>query len=88
MADYDWTVKQGQTETLTITYEADLTGYEVRAQGRETFESTATPRDTMRPVTPARVSARPLFSPNQAMTVQSMDIETARLRMATRPSSR
>lgn len=42
MADYDWTVKQGQTETLTITYEADLTGYEVRAQGRETFESTAT----------------------------------------------
>lgn len=42
MADYDWTVKQGQTETLTITYEANLTGYEVRAQGRETFESTAT----------------------------------------------
>jgi len=42
MADYDWTIKQGQTETLTITYEANLTGYEVRAQGRETFESTAT----------------------------------------------
>jgi len=42
MAEYDWTIKQGQTETLTVTYEADLTGYEVRAQGRETFESTAT----------------------------------------------
>lgn len=42
MADYDWTIKQGQTETLTLTYEADLTGYQVRAQGRETFESTAT----------------------------------------------
>jgi len=42
MAEYDWTIKQGQTETLTLTYEADLTGYQVRAQGRETFESTAT----------------------------------------------
>jgi hypothetical protein len=42
MAEYDWIIKQGQTETLTITYEADLTGYQVRAQGRKTFESTAT----------------------------------------------
>lgn len=42
MAEYDWTIKQGETEVLTITYEADLTGYEARAQGRETFEATAT----------------------------------------------
>jgi hypothetical protein len=30
-AEYDWTIKQGETETLTVTYEADLTGYEARA---------------------------------------------------------
>jgi hypothetical protein len=42
MADYDWTIKQGATETLTLTYEADLTGYQARVQGRETYESTAT----------------------------------------------
>jgi hypothetical protein len=41
-AEYDWTIKQGETETLTVTYKADLTGYEARAQGRETFEATAT----------------------------------------------
>lgn len=40
--NYDWTIKQGATETLTVTYAADLTGYQVRAQGRETYESTAT----------------------------------------------
>lgn len=42
MAEYDWTIKQGATETLTVTYEADLTGYQARVQGRETYESTAT----------------------------------------------
>lgn len=42
MAEYDWTIKQGATETLTVTYEADLTGYEVRVHGRETYESTTT----------------------------------------------
>jgi hypothetical protein len=41
-AFYDWDIKQGATETLTITYEADLTGYHVRLHGRETFESTTT----------------------------------------------
>ena len=40
--NYDWTIKQGATETLTITYNANLAGYQVRAQGRETYESTAT----------------------------------------------
>jgi len=37
---YDWSIHQGDTETLTITYASNMTGYEARAQVRDTFEST------------------------------------------------
>lgn len=41
-AEYDWTIRQGETEVLSVTYEANLAGYQARCQARETFESTGT----------------------------------------------
>ena len=52
------------------------------------LESTDTPIATMRPVTPARVSASPWVSPSQAIIAHSMAPDRPRLAMATRPSRR
>jgi hypothetical protein len=52
------------------------------------LESSDTPMDTMRPVMPASVSAKPLVSPRYAMTTHSNIADSTRLARATAPSSR
>lgn len=39
---YDWTLKQGAKDVLTVVYEGNLSGYSGRAQFRRDFDSTAT----------------------------------------------